>query len=445
MTLEEVLESVTTRYPPLLAALIQRDVVAGHVRRAEGAFDLNLNANVSGAAGGYYDGNTGYAFLEQALQSWGARVYGGYRLSSGFLPDYNLQRTPPDGQVTAGVRLNLLREGSIDRNRASLAQERIDQAIADPFILRQRIDFVRAATISYYNWVSAGFRLRAAEELLRVANERDDAISEQVRRGAIAPIVRTDNERLVISRKLAVVQAQRRLEAATIELSLFLRDAEDRPILAQRTRLPADFPQVSPVEPAALARGLEQAYALRPELQTLTLDIQRFEIESRLARNDMLPNLDLALEARQSPKGQRLADIEAFEAKAALELRVPLQRRDAKGRLQVAESRTRQLRTQLQFVRDQIAVDVRDAYSALVAAVVQTEQARRNVELAVLLEDAERLRFQEGATDLLALQIREQATFDSRLGEVEAVADYFRALAVYRAAIADEAATIARR
>lgn len=444
LSLQEVLESVTSRYPPLLAALIEQDVVSGRLRQAEGAFDTNVNANLSGAAAGYYDGNGGYAFLEQALQSWGAKVYGGYRLSSGFLPNYNTQRTPTDGQITAGVRLSLLRDGRIDRSRASLAQARIDQALADPFILRQRIDFVRAATISYYGWVSAGFRLRAAEQLLRVANERDVALAEQVRRGAVAPIVRTDNERLVISRQLAVVQAQRRLEAATIELSLFLRDGQDRPVLAPRSRLPADFPPLSKIDPGALSRDLEQAYALRPELQAIALSIQKLEIENSLARNDMLPNLDVALEARQSPTGRRLDDIEAFEAKAAVELRVPLQRRDAKGRVQVSESQIRRLRTDMQFARDRIAADVRDAYSALGAAVLQAAQARRNVELAVLLEDAERLRFQQGATDLLALQIREQATFDARLGEVDAIAEYFRALAVYRAAIGSDAVPVSR-
>jgi outer membrane protein TolC len=83
--------------------------------------------------------------------------------------------------------------------------------------------------------------------------------------------------------------------------------------------------------------------------------------------------------------------------------------------------------------------EVQDAFSAMEAAMAQISQNRRNVELAVKLEEAERFRFQEGASDLLALQIREQRTFEARLSEVEAVADYFRALAEYRAAVAADA------
>jgi outer membrane protein TolC len=95
------------------------------------------------------------------------------------------------------------------------------------------------------------------------------------------------------------------------------------------------------------------------------------------------------------------------------------------------------LRQEARFARDRIVAEVQDAFSAMEAAMIQISQNRRNVELAVKLEEAERFRFQEGASDLLALQIREQRTFEARLSEVEAVADYFRALAEYRAAVAE--------
>ena len=434
LELEEVLDSVMTRYPPLLAALIEKDITSGRVRQAEGAFDLTLNAGANAVPSGYYDGRTGSVILEQALQSWGAKVYGGDRLSSGLLPNYNLQRTPEDGQVTAGIRLSLLRQGRIDRERATREQSRIDAELADPFIARQRLEFTRAATISYFNWVNAGFRLRAAEELLRLANDRDTAIGEQVRRGALAPIVRIDNERLVVSRRLATIQNQRRFEAATIELSLFLRDPHDQPVLANRKRLPPAFPAPRPQDPARLSQDTTDALARRPELRNIALSIDRVRIETDLARNDLLPNLDLTLEARQSPTQRRLSDIEPLETRAGVELRIPLQRREASGRLQVAESQIRRLQADEQFARDRIGAEVRDTFSALSAATGQITQAQRNVVLAVMLEDAERLRFRQGASDLLALQIREQATFDARLGEVDAFSDYFRALANYRAA-----------
>jgi hypothetical protein len=51
----------------------------------------------------------------------------------------------------------------------------------------------------------------------------------------------------------------------------------------------------------------------------------------------------------------------------------------------------------------------------------------------------------QGAADLLALQLREQAMFESKVLEVEAQAEYFRAQANYRAAIAADAPARVKR
>lgn len=435
LTLDEVLASVTSRYPPLLAALIERDVASGRLRQAQGAFDLTLNANVNSTPLGFFDGRTGSVFLEQALTSWGAKVYGGYRLSGGFLPNYNLQRTPSDGQLTAGLRFNLLRDGRIDRDRAARLRAQLAEAAVDPEIVRARLDFTRAASIAYYQWVAAGLRLLASEELLRVARERDAAVQEQVRRGALAPIVRTDNERLVVARELALTQAKRRFEAHAIELSLFLRDRDDEPVLAPRSRVPPAFPATTEHDRLRVDQDTAEALRRRPELRTLSLSLERLEVDRRLARTDLLPSLDVGVETRQSPQNRRLPDIEANETRVGVEFSLPLQRREADGRLRSVEAQIRQVQTQERFTRDRITAEIRDTHSALAAAAAQVEQASRNVILATALEDAERLRFRQGAADLLALQIREQATFDARLTELDTYLEYFRSLANYRAAV----------
>ncbi len=90
------------------------------------------------------------------------------------------------------------------------------------------------------------------------------------------------------------------------------------------------------------------------------------------------------------------------------------------------------------FARDRIAAEVRDAASALAAAHEQIQQARLNASLAAELQAAEAERLRRGASDLLALQLREQAAFDAKVTEVDALAEYFRALADYRAATAQD-------
>ena len=435
LTLDEVVNGVCAHYPPFLAALIEQDIMAGRARAARGAFDTTLNLGATFRPDGYYDGTTAGAYLDQPLPFWGGNVYGGYRFSSGFLPNYNKERTPDDGQIVLGLKIPLLRDGTIDARRVRLKQAELDEQLADPFILRQRLDYVRAATIAYYTWVAMGHRLTLSEELLRVAEARDSGIAEQIAHGLSAPIVRTDNKRLVLSRKIALVQATRRFEAASIELSLFHRDPKSaEPLRLGRERLPKTFPAITTPNPDTLPHDIASALEARPEIRRLHLSVEKARLDEQLANNALLPDLSVSGQVNQSPSRAREKDIEVTEFETKVELKVPLERNEAKGRLAAAKASLRRLDYETAFARERITADVRDSFSALAATVRQLDETKLNVEYADTLREAEAEKFRQGAVDMLALQIREQAAFDARVMEVDARAEYFRALANYRAA-----------
>lgn len=438
LALPEVLDSVRNRYPPMLIALIEQDVAAGRLRQAEGAFDLGFTLRAGMAPKGYYDGSSGDVSLDQRLPFWGGNVFAGYRRSSGLLADYDKERTQRDGEFRAGLRFNLLRDGPIDRQRAELQKARLDLDLADPFIQRQKLDIVRAATRSYYQWVAAGLREAIARDQLKVAEDRAAALTEQARKGMVAPIVVTDNERLIVSRQLTLTQARRRFEAASLELSLFYRGPDDQPITPARERLPAALPAAELPARLGDVSLLESVAELRPELRRVRLLKSKVEVDLRLARNATLPNLDLTLGVTRNQGGGPYKDLERNEARAGLEFRIPLQRNEALGRSQVSEAELRRLEQDLYFVRDRIRVEIKDGWSALAAASELLGVARRNVELSEQLVKAEQTRFRQGATDLLALQIREQALLEAQFAVVSAQADFFASLADYRAATAEE-------
>lgn len=438
LTLDKVVASVTSQYPPYLMALIERDIAAGRLRQAQGAFDLNFLAKGAFNPSGFYDGDSADFVFDQPLPFWGGNVFAGYRVSSGSLASYDKDRTQRDGELRAGIKLNLLRDGRIDKRRADLWKARLDQELADPFIQRQHLDIVRAASRAYYNWVAMGRRLDLTEELLRVAKDRDAGIHQQAEKGQVAPIVKVDNERLVISRQIAVVQARRRFEAATIELSLFYRDANDEPAKLSRSDLPSGFGKASLPGEQTVGAHIAAAFDLRPELRRIRLVLQKNNIDQQLAKNGLLPYLDVTAGVSQSVSGGPYKDRERTEADVGIEFKVPLQRNESKGRLQTAQAELERIQADAQFARERIVAEIRDAHSARKAAFEQIEQTRRNAELAKILEDAEGKRFTQGAADLFALQIREQATFDARLLEVDAQAEFFRALADYTAATALE-------
>jgi outer membrane protein TolC len=257
--------------------------------------------------------------------------------------------------------------------------------------------------------------------------------------------VLTDNQRLVVAREIGTVQAQRRFEAAALALSLFLRDADDAPVSAGRDRLSTGFPPVDPPDVSRFTTDLLQAETRRPELARLRLNADKLAVDRRLAKNQLLPNLDAGVTGSQDLGRDTYKDKGDFEVQAGVELRLPLQRREAKGRLAEIEAQTEQLNNEQRFARDRIRTEVNDVFSAVSAAYQQNLRTRTNVELARQLQEAEQDRFNQGATDLLALQLREQATFDAQTAEIEAAFEYFRAQADYRAAAALDAEVLVLR
>jgi len=438
LTLGEVLAAVTNQYPPLLAALIERDVAAGRLRSARGAFDFQLFAKLFGTPEGYYESTTAETGFEQFTGLWGSTIYGGYRLSRGdLLPDYDKDRTQDDGEARLGLRLPLLRDGRIDRRRAALFKARLDREAAEPAIQRQQLDFIRAATVAYHQWWAAGLRWRLAEENLRLAQARDQALTNQVQAGLIPRLVLTDNARLVVARTLGVTQARRRFEGAAIALSLFLRDENAEPLLVGRERLPGAAPAPEPVALELSVAEFDQALLKRPEIRRLRLAQEKARVDLRLARNQRLPALDAGAQVSDNFGAQPYRDLDRTEVKLGLELKVPLQQREARGRIAEIEAQLAQLENQERFAGERIVAEIRDARSALVAAGEQTGQAAHNVFLARELQLAEEERFRQGAADLLALQIREQAAYDAQLLEVDSLLEYFRAAADLAAARAD--------
>ncbi len=433
----EVRHSVTNQYPPMLAALIERDLAAGRLRSARGAMDFTVFTRLFGTPQGHYESGTSDSGFEQFTGLWGSTVFGGYRLTRGeTLPDYDSSRTQSGGEARLGFRLPLLRDGSIDRRRANLFKAGLDRQLAEPLIQRQRLDFIRAGTVAYYNWLAAGARERVAGELLRMARDRTTALTSQAEAGLIPRLVLTDNRRLVVARELGTVQAQRRFEAAALALSLFLRDTNDLPVVAGRERLPSRFPEPAPPDGSRLPADRLAAEAGRPELARLRLQAEKLQVDRKLAQNQMRPNLDVGLTASQDLGQDTYKDKGQFEVQAGLELRVPLQRREAKGRLAELAGQVEQLGHEQRFARDRIRTEVDDVFSAWNLAHEQSLRTRLNVELARELQAAEEERFNQGATDLLALQLREQAVFDAEVSALEAAFECFRAQADYRAATA---------
>ncbi len=440
LTLDAVLRAVDDDFPLLEAARREQEAADGALLSAEGAFDPQVRLRAATVAGGYYEYARGDLTVQQPTRLWGTTFFAGYRLgrglSSGGIPDYyGFYETNAGGEVRAGVQVPLLRDGPIDARRAGIRRAELGRPIAELGVEMAALQYRRAAADRYWEWVAAGRKLRIARALLDLATARNEGISVRVDRGDLPAIERTDNLRVVAQRRGGAVSAERALQRAAIELSLFLRDARGEAILPSDARLPDDLPDVSPLSPATIADDIRSAPARRPELRRLNAQRAQFEVDRDLARNQMLPAVDVVVSASQDI-GSGSSTRSSPEVDASLLLDVPILNRPARGRLEVARANLSRLDEQLRFQRDRILADLRDARSAVDAALQRAELAAQELSVARQVEAAERTNFELGNSTILAVNLREQASAEAASREVDARADFHRAMAAYLAAAA---------
>lgn len=447
LALEEVIGSADRMYPLLVAAGLEPAVRDAELRARRGALDTKLRLVGDLRPVGYYESNAGAVEIEQPTRLFGARFRGGYRYGGGQVPSYDGGRlTDEGGEVQAGVTVPLLRGGPIDSARARLRTGALDAERATPEVELERIAVRREATGAYWRWVGAGFAVEVAQTLLDVAVERQSQIDGRVRRGAEPEIDLVDNERLILDRSMAVRAAERDFEIATLALSLYLRDARGEPVAPGRDRLPLAFPDEPDLAPERLRDDLEQAWARHPKLRQLALDRQRLEVDAKLARNDALPALDLDLGASQD-LGDPRAGINSVgtlsaaprsetEVRALLRLEVPIQRREAAGRLTVARTKMRQIDQRMRFERERLTAEAQSAIAEFEAARDLASTARRNVELAERLRRGEERRLELGIGNMIDVNIREMQSASAARALIAAQIAVFEAIADYTAVVA---------
>ena len=246
LRLEQVIQSALESFPAVLAASKRQEMATGEKLAAEGGFDTIIKMySRSSLAGQYQNENVDVGF-EQPTEYWGTTFFGGYRRGVGKYPVYEgKSETATDGEVRAGVLIPLWRNRDIDRRRANLAQADLNQLIAGHEFDQQLLELERQASYRYWDWVLAGRRVGIARHLLDVAKARNGGLRDRIHLGDLPEIDAAENQRAVVEREERLVAAERALDQAAIQLSIFLRTSAGDTLLPTAEDLPQGFPMPS--------------------------------------------------------------------------------------------------------------------------------------------------------------------------------------------------------
>jgi len=350
--------------------------------------------------------------------------------TQGLLFSYNQPLLRNFGRTTTARDILVQRVGAvIDREDFDTQVEQLVQDIATAF----------------WQLVEAREQLKVAEESLALAEELHKNNKIQVEVGTLAPLETVRSEAGVADRNVDIIT-----RTADVE------DLEDT--LRRLLNLKSGALWQVPIQPIApeeegfedvdLEDAIRKGLANRNDVRRKRLEVQRSEIDAKVARNQLRPQLDLAATYGYNGVGGQTLDrstglrspggfSDAFNQVVALDFdqwslqltfSYPLRNRAARARRAGADLAVAQGRAELADLEQQATTTIRQLARAVTSAARQIEAARISTKLEEKNLDAERKRYENGlSASFEILRIQEDlATARSR--EVAAVSSYRRAV-----------------
>lgn len=302
------------------------------------------------------------------------------------------------------------------------------------------MDVIAQVEQAYWDLVFARENLKVRRRSLQLAEDLLRSNRERVKAGVLAPdeIIRAQSS----------VASQR---AAILDAELAVRDAEDtlrRLINPPEVDLTEDVPVVptdrplTQYQPPDTKWAIYQALTHRPDLLARKAELENLGIELTVARNELLPTLDLTVFYRTKGAGRSLdSSFDRYSSflfddyGATVEFSVPLERRAAKGAVTRARLQRLQALFELKNAEEAVVAEVRRQLRRARTRFDQIGRFRRARELALRRLEAENAKLLLGtATTLDVLEAQRELTNAER-DELRATVDFNIALVQLRRAM----------
>ncbi|MEO1584743.1 MAG: TolC family protein [Planctomycetota bacterium] len=288
----------------------------------------------------------------------------------------------PANTVTVGATFTqpLLRGAGSDVARATIRVAANAERASVQQLKTSLIGTVLQTEEAYWNLQLALESLRVQQRLLnRGERVRDIIVNREQLDATQAEIA--DARAEVESRRAAVIRAERTLRQASDQLKVLINDP-DLTIGSELLVLPADGAVDEPIR-YSLADALTTAFAERPEVAQAIISLENTGIRRQVARNGILPRLDLNFETRYSALGARPNDAydDVFDGSfidyvVGLAFEQPLGNRFANATLREAQLEQMQAITSYQNTIQQVTLEVKNALRDVVTGYQLIEQTR---------------------------------------------------------------------
>jgi outer membrane protein len=490
LALENSLDIVVQRYNPWIADTdILRTLGGGAGRGLSGTgtasvlgnipslnFDPQVTASISyddrtSPINNPFISGTGISSLSKLVthtSTYNTQYSQGFATGTGFFTSYdntrssssssaNLFNPSVQSSLFVGFSQELLNGFGLLPNTRNIRIAKNSRKIADWQFTLQAITTVTNTITAYWELVFARENVKVQQQAVTVAEKLYNDNRKQLEIGTMAPldVTRAESELATDRQNLIVAQT------AKLQLEQVLKnDIAKNPLapnLINVEIIPTDLPkQPEAVEAPSFEEAVKEAFAKRPDLQQQVLNLQNGDIEVRATRNALLPTATLVAQygtvglggnqlilgppVTTKSGGYGDASSQVFhnnfpDYSVSLNVSVPLRNRQAQADNQRAILTQRQLEAQMQQLKNAALLDVRTTYIALEQDRGRVEAAAKARELQQQTFDAERKKYELGASTVFLVIQTQRDLILAQGTELRSLADLVEAKANYERAV----------
>ncbi|MDE3119434.1 MAG: TolC family protein, partial [Nitrospirota bacterium] len=359
--------------------------------------------------------------------------------------NYSPQRTFVAGNTgflfnagwTSGLALTLtqplLKNFGTDINKTFIAVAQNNAKVEEHVFTDRVLTVIATVEQTYWEVVFVNENLKVAQAALKAAEELLASNRAKAKAGVMAIVDVLQAEAAVASRIEQVIIAEKAIRDQEDQFRRLLNPSEEE--LRQDVQLiPVDQP-VKSLEPLSLEEAIDVALKMRPEILQAGKNTETAELNTKFAKNQLLPNLAFQGTGGLAGLGKDASDMfsrnfggDYYNYGAGLVLSYPLGNRSAWSQYNKRQLEGRNAQVSLQSVRQQVIVGVREAVRRVQTDFkrIETTRSARIMAEKQLQAEQERLNVGLSTTRFVLDYQRDLAT--SRGNELRAVVDYNKSL-----------------
>ena len=368
-------------------------------------------------------------------------------------PSYNASLVSSFSQPLLRGRGTYINMGpiTIAQNNLELSELQFEQQV---------MGMVAQAHNLYWDLVSARENIKVQEESLQLANQTLRDNETQVQIGVMAPIDVIQARSEVATRQEGLIQARFNRTRIEDQIKMLVSAVPD-PALVLLALNPVEEVRGRTDEVLPVADAIRLALINRPEMRQIELELKNNDINIALAKDQLLPSLNLNASYTQSGLGGTefvrtgglgggtttvipggiggaFGDIFAFDFtgySVGFNLQILLSNRAAQASHARVTTQKRLTESRMAATAQGIALEVRNSYNQIEMNRARIDAAQVARELAEERLNAEQRKFRLGASAIRFVLQEQRNLTQAQTSEITALVDYVKAVVAYDQAI----------